>query len=73
MGNKLELTWLDKNTLAEPEPRLLIERKDLSHFSVSTSLFEDGTTDNLLIHGDNLLALKALQTSLCKQNLMCLH
>lgn len=51
---KLELTRIGKDTEYNLEPRILIERPDLSHDP-------DGSSDNLLIHGDNLLALKALE------------
>jgi adenine-specific DNA-methyltransferase len=51
---KLELTRIGKDTEYNLEPRILIERPDLSHDP-------DGTSENLLIHGDNLLALKALE------------
>ncbi|MHB8842903.1 MAG: site-specific DNA-methyltransferase [Candidatus Aquicultor sp.] len=53
---KLELTWIGKNNseydIANIEPRILEERPDLS--------YGDPNTENMLIHGDNLLALKAL-------------
>lgn len=52
---KLELTWLGKNTEIKIEPRLLIEDKEKSNCKY------DPTTENMLIHGDNLLALKALE------------
>lgn len=49
---KLELTWTDKSKECNLEPRILMEIKDKSM----------GTSDgNMLIHGDNLLALKALE------------
>lgn len=53
MGNKLELTWYGKEEPIKVEPRLLIhdEKND----------FGDTSTGNMLIHGDNLLALKALE------------
>lgn len=51
---KLELTRIGKDTEYNLEPRILIERPDLSNNP-------DGSSDNLLIHGDNLLALKALE------------
>ena len=51
---KLELTRIGKDIEYNLEPRILIERPDLSHDP-------DGSSDNLLIHGDNLLALKALE------------
>lgn len=62
MGNKLELTWLGKEKVLEPEPRILIENKDLSYSSESSSLLDDPVYENLLIHGDNLLGLKALES-----------
>lgn len=53
---KLELTWIGKNNpeydIANIEPRILEERKDLS--------YGDPDTENMVIHGDNLLVLKAL-------------
>lgn len=54
MSNKLELTWYGKDKEIKLEPRLLIENKDLSNCS-------DENCENMLIHGDNLLALKALE------------
>lgn len=64
MVNKLELTWIGKDKPIELEPRILIENKNLSYSNnqVNYSLIESkGTFDNILIHGDNLLALKALE------------
>lgn len=58
MANKLELTWYGKDEPIKVEPRLLIENTTLSYHADA----DDGITDNLLIHGDNLLALKALET-----------
>lgn len=54
MSNKLELTWYGKDEEIKLEPRLLIENKELSNYS-------DENCKNMLIHGDNLLALKALE------------
>ena len=51
---KLELTWIGKEDQPRLEPRILIEQPE--HSVPAT----DGTPDNMLIHGDNLLALKAL-------------
>ena len=51
--NKLELTWIGKNDVRKIEPRILIEDKEKS--------YGDQNTENMLIHGDNLLALKALE------------
>lgn len=55
MANRLELTWYGKDKPIKIEPRLLIENKELSNCT------NDPDTDNMLIHGDNLLALKALE------------
>ncbi len=55
MANKLELTWYGKEDKLKIEPRLLIENPELSNCK------NDPETDNMLIHGDNLLALKALE------------
>lgn len=50
---KLELTWIGKNDKRKIEPRILLEDKEKN--------YGDQDTDNLLIHGDNLLALKSLE------------
>lgn len=55
MSNKLELTWYGKEDKISVEPRILIENKELSNTKY------DENTENMLIHGDNLLALKALE------------
>lgn len=55
MANKLELTWYGKDEPIQVEPRLLIENTSLSNTA------SDPDTENMLIHGDNLLALKALE------------
>ncbi len=55
MANKLELTWYGKDKPIRVEPRLLIENAALSN------TFADPDTENMLIHGDSLLALKALE------------
>ena len=55
MSNKLELTWFAKEQPMHIEPRLLIENTELSNTGT------DPDTENILIHGDNLLALKALE------------
>ena len=58
--NKLELFWVGKDKATPIEPRILIEKPELSYTKDSLSLLENGICDNLLIHGDNLLALKSL-------------
>lgn len=50
---KLELTWIGKGEEPKLEPRILIEEPAKS--------YGDPNTENMLIHGDNLLALKALE------------
>lgn len=50
---KLELTWIGKDEETKLEPRILIEDPEKS--------YGDPRSDNMLIHGDNLLALKALE------------
>lgn len=55
MPSKLELTWYGKDKPIKVEPRILIENKELSNTA------KDENTENMLIHGDNLLALKALE------------
>lgn len=59
--NKLELTWIGKDNRPRLEPRILIEEEELSYHA---SARRDGDLfDNVLIRGDNLLALKALESS----------
>lgn len=70
---KLELTWTGKDKRPRLEPRILLEDKALSYRRsrpayVPQDLLDDkGDSalptfdDNLLIQGDNLLALKALE------------
>ena len=50
---KLELTWVGKYDDKVVEPRILVEDVDKS--------YGDPTSENMLIHGDNLIALQALQ------------
>ena len=50
---KLELTWVGKGDEPLLEPRILIEDP--------TKSYGDPGTRNMLIHGDNLLALRALE------------
>ena len=52
-NQKLELMWIGKENQPKVEPRVLIEDKSKS--------YGDKNTENMLIHGDNLLALKALE------------
>lgn len=50
---RLELTWIGKGEDPEVEPRILIHDPSKD--------YGDPDTGNMLIHGDNLLALKALE------------
>lgn len=50
---KLELTWIGKDREVNLEPRILVEVPEKS--------YGDKDSENMLIHGDNLLALKALE------------
>lgn len=50
---KLELTWIGKGEEPKLEPRILMENPEYS--------YGDPQAENMLIHGDNLLALKALE------------
>lgn len=50
---KLELTWIGKDEQPKLEPRILIEDPEKS--------YGDKNAENMLIYGDNLLALKALE------------
>jgi adenine-specific DNA-methyltransferase len=62
MAQRLELMWIGKEEREKIEPRILIENTELSFQKESSSLFEDSYYDNVLIHGDNLLALKAIES-----------
>ncbi len=59
--NRLELTWVGKDQRPRLEPRILLEDPALSYHAPARRGDAD-QFDNLLIHGDNLLALKALDT-----------
>lgn len=50
---KLELTWVGKYDDKVIEPRILVEDREKS--------YGDPRSENMLIHGDNLIALQALQ------------
>ncbi|MGI6502118.1 MAG: site-specific DNA-methyltransferase [Anaerostipes sp.] len=65
MVNKLELTWYGKENPILVEPRLLIKDKEKSNSSVES--------ENMLIHGDNLLALKALEKTNYSGQIKCIY
>lgn len=52
-NQKLELTWIGKGEEPKLEPRILLENPEYS--------YGDPKSGNMLIHGDNLLALRALE------------
>ena len=61
---KLELTWVGKYDEQQPlEPRILIENPEYSYGEVEAGVLPNGKAwkGNMLIHGDNLLALKAIE------------
>lgn len=73
--NKLELTWIGKYDERKPlEPRILIENKEYSYGHPETGVLPNGKpwNGNMLIHGDNLLALKALEDTFANQ-IKCIY
>jgi adenine-specific DNA-methyltransferase len=65
-NQKLELTWIGKEKRARLEPRVLIEDAAKSYHA--TSRRSDGDLfDNRLIFGDNLLALRAVESELANK------
>jgi adenine-specific DNA-methyltransferase len=57
---RLELTWIGKEDRPRLEPRILLEDPELS-YRAPKRVTDHDIFDNRLIHGDNLLALKALE------------
>ncbi|SHL85640.1 adenine-specific DNA-methyltransferase [Nitrosospira sp. Nsp11] len=57
---RLELTWIGKEERPRLEPRILLEDADQSYLA-KVRVTDNDIFDNTLIHGDNLLALKALE------------
>ena len=57
---KLELMWIGKEHRPRLEPRILLEDGGKSYHATKRFSPKD-IFDNILIHGDNLLALKALE------------
>ncbi len=62
---RLELTWIGKGEEDILEPRILIENPEYS--------YGDPSTGNLLIHGDNLLALRSLVASGYAGKVKCIY
>lgn len=56
---KLELTWIGKDEQPQVEPRILLHD--------ASKDYGDPNAQNMLIHGDNLLALKALEQQFAGQ------
>lgn len=65
MKQRLELTWIGKGEEDVLEPRILIEVPEYS--------YGDSDTGNLLIHGDNLLALRSLVASGYAGKVKCIY
>ncbi|MGA3286391.1 MAG: site-specific DNA-methyltransferase [Bacteroidota bacterium] len=61
---KLELTWIGKGEHPKLEPRILIEDPSKS--------YGDKNAENMLVYGDNLLALKALEQDF-GGNIKCIY
>lgn len=59
--SRLEMTWIGKDNRPRLEPRILIEDETYSYHSNARRGKDN--FDNALIKGDNLLALKALESS----------
>ena len=58
---RLELTWIGKDIRPKLEPRILLEDPERSYHAAH-QVSENDIFDNRLIFGDNLLALKALES-----------
>ena len=56
---RLELTWIGKDEQPQVEPRILLQDPSKD--------YGDPNAQNMLIHGDNLLALKALEQQFAGQ------
>ncbi len=57
---RLELTWIGKDERPRLEPRILLEDGDKSYHAAA-KVTDNDIFGNILVHGDNLLALKALE------------
>lgn len=62
---KLELTWIGKGKEPAVEPRILLHDPSKD--------YGDPNAENMLIHGDNLLALKALEQQIYRKSKMYLY
>lgn len=61
---RLELTWIGKDEQPQVEPRILLHEPSKD--------YGDPNAQNMLIHGDNLLALKALEQQFAGQ-IKCIY
>ena len=68
---KLELTWIGKANRPKLEPRILLEDAEKSYHAQQRVTDQD-IFDNLLIFGDNLLALKALEQEFTRR-IKCIY
>lgn len=57
---KLELNWIGKENRPKLEPRILLE-DPRKNYHAKYRVTDNDHFDNRVIHGDNLLALKALE------------
>ena len=62
---RLELTWIGKEERPRLEPRILVDDPSLSYHAAVKG--EKDIFENVLIHGDNLLGLKSLQSDFSNQ------
>ena len=70
-ATKLELTWIGKDKRPRLEPRILLEDSELS-YSAKKKVTDNDIFENMLIRGDNLLALKALEPDF-KSQVKCIY
>jgi len=68
---RLELTWIGKDDRPRLEPRILLEDTEKSYHAKARVTGND-IFDNILIQGDNLLALKALEQDFTR-NVKCIY
>lgn len=71
MTNRLELTWVGKECRPRAEPRILLEDPEKSYHAPAR-VSKNDIFDNILIHGDNLLALRSLEQDFANQ-IKCIY
>lgn len=67
----IELIWTGKENRPQLEPRILVEETERSYHA-PYRVSDHDIFDNVLIHGDNLLALKALEAE-CAGEVKCVY